>query len=54
MSKIVDTGKEAECKRSKSSDREPFNWLPKLLYFTNNFFIATVGLFILKNYSKGT
>jgi len=54
VSRIVDAKKEPGCKRSKLSDREPLNWLPKLSYFENNFFLATVGLLILKNYSKGT
>ena len=54
MSQIVDAGKEPKHKRSGSSDRECFNWLSKLLFFGNDFFLAFVGLLILKDYSKGT
>jgi len=32
-SNIVDMGKEPECQKIKSSDKESFNWLPKLSYF---------------------
>ena len=53
MSCIVDAGKELERQRVKSSDREPFNWLPELSYFENNFFLVAAGLLILKKYSKG-
>ena len=38
---------------SKSSDKEPLNWLPKLKFFENNFFLTGVGLLILKNFSMG-
>ena len=54
ISKVVDAGKEPERRQSKLSDREPFNWVPKLSYFMNDFFLAAADLFILKNYSKGT
>jgi len=30
MSKVVDARKEPKHQQSKSSDREPLNWLPKL------------------------
>jgi len=38
---------------SKSSDREPLNWLPELKFFENDFFLAGVCFLILKNFSKG-
>ena len=41
-------------RRSKSSNREPLNWLPKLKFSENGFFLATAGLLIPKNFSKGT
>jgi len=53
MSQIVDAGKELECRQVKSSDREPLNWLPKLSYFENVFFLAATGMLILENYSNG-
>ncbi|KAJ8433877.1 hypothetical protein Cgig2_021260 [Carnegiea gigantea] len=40
ISCIVDAGKDPKCHRVKSSDREPFNKLPKLSYFENDFFLA--------------
>jgi len=30
------------------------NWLPKLKYFANNFFLATAGLLVLKDFPKDT
>jgi len=53
MSKIVDAGKQLEGRHVKSNDREPLNWLSKLLYFENDFFLAAASLLILENYSKG-
>jgi len=50
MSRIKDIGKEPECKWSKSIDKKPLNWLSKLSYFKNDFFLATTDLLILKNY----
>ena len=43
-----------EKRRSKSSDQEPLNWLPKLKFFANDFFLPATDLLILKNYTKGT
>jgi len=54
MSKIIDAGKEPEHKRSKLNNMEPFNWLPKLSFFGNDFFLTVTGLLILKDYSKDT
>jgi len=54
MARVVDAQKGPEQKRSKSSDREPMNWLPRLKYFVNDFFLAVAGLLILKNFSKVT
>lgn len=53
MLHIVDTRKEPKRRKVQSSDREPFNWLPKLSYFDNNFFLVATGLLISANYSKG-
>jgi len=53
MSKIMDAGKELEHKRRKSSNKEPFNWLPKLSFFGTGFFPAAASLLVLKDYSKG-
>lgn len=53
MSCIVDVGKEPECQRVKSSNKEPLNWLPRLPYFGDDFFLAVAGLLILEKYSKG-
>ncbi|KAJ8434513.1 LOW QUALITY PROTEIN: hypothetical protein Cgig2_030136 [Carnegiea gigantea] len=50
---IVGAGKEPKRHRVQSSDREQFNWLRKLSYFDNKFFLTTTGLLILANYSKG-
>ena len=54
MARVVDVQKGPKRKQSKSSNREPMNWLSKLKFFANNFFLAAVGLFILNNFSKGT
>ena len=54
MAQAIESVKGPEKRRSKSSDREPLNWLPKLKFFTNNFFLAAVGLLILKNFTKDT
>ena len=53
MLRIVDAGEEFERRRVKSSNREPFNWFPKLSYFENDFFLAATSLLILANYSMG-
>jgi len=54
MAQAIESVKGPEKRRSKSSDRESLNWLPKLRFFANDFFLATAGLLILKNYTKGT
>ena len=54
MARVVDAQKWPERKRSRSSEREPMNWLPRLKYFANDFILATAGLLILKDFSKGT
>jgi len=54
MTKAIESVKGPEKTRSKSSDREPLNWLPRLKVFTNDFFLAAAGLLILKNVTKGT
>jgi len=41
-------------KRVKSSDRGPLNWLPKIPFLKNKYFLAMAGLVILANFSKGT
>ena len=53
MAQAIEFGKGPEKRRSKSSDREPLNWLRRLKFFLNDFFLITAGLLILKNYSKG-
>jgi len=53
MTRIVNVGKELVGRWVKSSDWEPFNWLPQLSYFENDFFLAASGLLLLANYSKG-
>ena len=53
MAQAIESVKGLEKKRGKSSDREPLNWFPKLKFFGNNFFLASAGLLILKNFSKG-
>ncbi|KAJ8419891.1 hypothetical protein Cgig2_017701 [Carnegiea gigantea] len=52
MVQAIKSVKGPERRRSKSSDREPLNWLPKLKFFANDFFLAAAGLLILKNYTK--
>jgi len=54
MAQAIESVKGPEKRRSKSSGREPLNWLPKLKFFANDFFLAAAGLLILKNYIKGT
>ena len=41
-------------RRSKFSDRELLNWLPRLKCFENDFLSTTAGVLILKNVTKGT
>jgi len=54
MTQVIESVKGLEKRRSKSSDRESLNWLLKLKFFANDFFLATTGLLILKNFTKGT
>jgi len=54
MAQVVDAQKGPERKQSRSGEREPMNWLPRLKYFANDFFFAATGLLILKDFSKGT
>jgi len=54
MAQAIEPVKGPEKQKSKSSDREPMNWLPKLKLFENDFFLVAAGLLILKNFSKGT
>lgn len=54
MSQAIEAVKGPEKRRTKSSDQEPLNWLPKLKFFANDFFLAAAGLLILKNFTKGT
>ncbi|KAJ8431187.1 hypothetical protein Cgig2_010219 [Carnegiea gigantea] len=53
MAQMIESMKGPEKRKSKSNDREPLNWLPKLKFFGNDFFLAAAGLLILKNFSKG-
>lgn len=41
-------------RKVKPSDKEHLNWLPKLSYFKNDFFLAAAGFLILEKYSMGT
>jgi len=52
MSHIVDVAEESKRRMVNSSDKEQFNWLPKLAYFKNDFFLVAASLLILENYSK--
>ena len=53
MAQAIKSVKGPEKRKSKSSDREPLNWLLMLNFFGNDFFIAAADLLILKNFSKG-
>ena len=53
MVEVIESVQGLERKRSKSSDREPWNWLPRLKFLENDFFLATAGLLILKTIFKG-
>jgi len=53
MAQVIESVKGPEKRKSKSSDREPLNWLCKLKFFENDFISAAAGLLILKNFSKG-
>jgi len=37
----------------KMSNKELLNWLPKLAYVKNNFFLAAASLLVLLDFSKG-
>ncbi|KAJ8434211.1 hypothetical protein Cgig2_015700 [Carnegiea gigantea] len=52
-SQAIESVKGPERRKSKSSDSEPFNWLPKLKFFGNDFFLTAAGLLIVRNFSKG-
>jgi len=54
MTQAIESVNGPEDRRSKSSDQESLNWLPKLKFFANDFFLAAAGLLILKNFTKGT
>jgi len=54
MTQAIELVKGPEKRRSKSSDRELLNWLPKLKFFANDFFLTAASLLILKNFTKGT
>ena len=53
MAQAIESVKGPEKRKSKSSDREPLTWLPKLKFFGNDFFLAAAGVLILKNFFKG-
>ena len=53
MAQAIESVKGHEKRKSKPSDREPLNWLLKLNFFGNNFFLTAAGLLILKIFSKG-
>jgi len=53
IAQAIESIKGPERRKSKSSDREPLNWLSKLKFFGNDFFLVVAGLLILKNFSKG-
>jgi len=50
MAPGIESVKGPKRKKSKSSDKEPLNWLPKLKFFENNFFLVAAGFLILKNF----
>jgi len=54
MVEVIESVQGPEKRKNKSCDREPLNWLPKLKFFKNDFFLATVSLLILKSFSKET
>jgi len=54
IAQAIESVKGPEKRKSKSSGREPLNLLPKLKFFTNDFFLAAAGLLILKKFSKVT
>jgi len=54
MAEVIESVQGPEKRMSKSCDEEPWNWLPRLKFFENDFFLAAAGLLILRNISKGT
>jgi len=54
MTRAIESVKGPEKRRSKSSDQEPLDWLPRLKFFVNDFFLAAAGLFVPKNITMGT
>jgi len=54
MTQAIESVKGPEKRKSKSSDKESLNWLPKLMFFASDFFLVAAGLLILKNFTKGT
>ena len=54
MAQAIQSMKGPEKRKSKTRDKEPLNWFPKLKFFDNDLFLAAAGLLILKNFSKGT
>ena len=54
MAQVIESALGLEKKKSKSSDKQPLSWPPKLIFFENDFLLAAAGLLILKNFSKGT
>jgi len=50
IAQAIESVKRPEKRKSKSGDREPLNWLPKLKFFASNFFLAAACLLILKNF----
>ncbi|KAJ8429036.1 LOW QUALITY PROTEIN: hypothetical protein Cgig2_016941 [Carnegiea gigantea] len=44
MAEVIESTQGPEKRKSKSSDREPWNWLPRLKFFENDFFLATAKL----------
>jgi len=53
MAQAIESVKGPERRKSKSSDREPLNWLLKLKFFGKDVFLTAADLLIVKNFSKG-
>lgn len=54
MSAQIEAVSGPEIRRARSKGREPYNWLPRLSFFSNDVFLVAAGLLQLKKYSKGT
>ncbi|KAJ8431148.1 hypothetical protein Cgig2_026745 [Carnegiea gigantea] len=52
IAQVIESVKGPKRRKRKSGDRKPLNWLPKLKFFGDDFFLAAAGLLILKNFSK--